>query len=123
MELIKRIYKHSIIAIIPVALLSAFIEWKFIEWKHMTLGIIAGGVLGFANIKGLAWGVGGAMGSYKATTKMIFFSMFRLFLLVIIIFLLVYFKLANPFGILAGLTVVFITLMVEGLKYSKDLSE
>jgi len=118
MELIKRIFKHSIISIIPVALLSAFIEWK-----RLPFSILVGGALGFANIKVLAWGVGGILGSYKATTKMVFFSMFRLFLLVIIIFLLVYFKLANIFGILAGLTVVFIILMVDGLKYSKDLPD
>ena len=118
MELINRIYKHSIIAIIPVAILSAFIEWK-----RLPFSILVGGVLGFANIKGLAWGIGGVLGSHQATTKMVFFSMFRLFMLVIIIFLLVYFKLANIFGILAGLTVVFITLMIEGMKYSKDISE
>lgn len=123
MDLIKKIYKHSVIAIIPVVLLSAFIEWKFIEWKHMTLGIIAGGVLGFANIKGLAWGIGGLLGSHKSTAMMVFFSLFRLVLLLIIISLLVYFKLANIFGILVGFTVVFIALMIEGLKYSRDLPD
>ena len=123
MDLIKKIYKHSIIAIIPVAVLSAFVEWKFIEWRHMTLGIIAGGVLGLANIKGLAWGIGGLLGSHKSTAMMVFFSLFRLLLLLIVISLLVYFKLVNIFGIIAGFTVVFIALMIEGLKYSRDLPD
>jgi hypothetical protein len=118
MDLIKKTYKHSIIAIIPVALLSAFIEWK-----RLPFSVLIGGFLGLVNIKGLAWGVSGFMGSYKASAKMIFFSMLRLFMLFIIMFMLVYLKLVNIFGMLVGFTVVFVTIVIEGLKYAKNLPD
>ncbi len=114
MDLIKKIYKKSFFALIPLALLSAFIEWK-----KLPVSIVIGGALGLANIKGLAWGVTGLMGSGRVTGRMIFFSMFRLFLLFAILSLLIYLRLVNVFGILAGFTVIFVLLMIEGLKYAK----
>lgn len=118
MELIKKIYKHSIIVLIPLAVISAFIEWK-----KLPASILIGGILGLVNIKGLAWGIEGLFGSYKANTKMIFFSAFRLLLLFIIIALLVYLQLVNIFGILIGFTVIFTMLIIEGLKYAKNLPD
>ncbi len=114
MDLIKRIYKKSFLVLIPLALLSALIEWK-----RLPVSIIIGGALGFANIKGLAWGVRGLMGTGRVTAGMIIFSMLRLFFLFVIILLLVYLRLVNVFGILAGFTVIFALLIVEGLRYAK----
>jgi hypothetical protein len=114
MDLIKRIYKKSFLVLLPLALLSAFIEWK-----KLPASIIVGGALCLANIRGIAWGVRGLIGTGKATGRMIFFSMFRLFLLFSILSLLVYMRLVNVFGILAGFTVVFALLLVEGLNYAK----
>lgn len=118
MELIKKIHRNSLIALIPVALLSALIEWK-----KLPVSILAGGILGLVNIRGLAWGVEGLLGTYKANSKMIFFSTFRLFALCLIIAMLVYLKLVNIFGILMGFTVIFTMLIIEGLKYAKNSSE
>ncbi len=115
MDLITRIAKKALLVLIPLALLSAFIEWK-----KLPASVLIGGILGLANIKGLAWGVRGLLGNGKATGRMIFFSMFRLFLLFIVLALLVYLKLVNVFGILAGFTVIFILLMIEGLRYAKS---
>jgi hypothetical protein len=118
MDLIKRIYKKSFLVLIPLALLSALLEWK-----KLPLSVIIGGALGLANIKGLAWGVRGLVGTERATGRMIFFSMFRLFLLFAILSLLVYLRLVNVFGILAGFTVIFALLMIEGLKYAKTADD
>lgn len=115
MDLIKQIYKKGLLVLVPLALLSAFLEWK-----KLPASILVGGLLGFANIKGLAWGVRGLLGTGRATGRMIFFSMFRLFLLFAVLSLLVYLKLVNVFGILAGFTVIFVLLMIEGLKYAKN---
>jgi hypothetical protein len=115
MDLIKRIYKKSVLVLIPLALLSALLDWK-----KLPLSIVIGGALGLANIKGLAWGVNGLIGTGRATGRMIFFSMFRLFLLFGILSLLVYLRIVNVFGILAGFTVIFALLMIEGLKYAKN---
>jgi len=115
MELIRRIFKKSIIILVPLAVLSAVIEWK-----KLPVSILAGGVLGFANIRGLAWGVEGLFGADKETSKMIFFSMFRLIMLFLILLTLVYLKLVNIFGILIGFTVIFVLLIIEGHSFSKD---
>ncbi len=118
MDLITRIYKKSFLILLPLALLSALIEWK-----KLPVSIIIGGALGFANIKGLAWSVRGLMGTGRVSGGMILFSMFRLFLLFVILLLLVYLRLVNIFGILAGFTVIFALLMTEGLKYAKTAGD
>lgn len=118
MDLTRKIFKKSVLILVPLALISALIEWK-----RLPAGILIGGALGFANIKGLAWGVEGLFGSYKATGKMIFFSMFRLFMLFTALSILVYLRLVNIFGILAGFTVIFALLIMEGLKYAKNLPD
>lgn len=115
MDLIKKIHRNSLIFLFLLAILSALIEWK-----KLPLSILAGGTLGLLNIKALAWGVQGLMGAHKSTAKMLFFSQFRFVMLFLILTLLVYFKLVNIFGILAGFTVVFIMIITEGLKYSKE---
>jgi hypothetical protein len=114
MNLIKKTAKDAVFTLTFFAAASAFIEWK-----KMPLSILIGGALCLANIKGLAWGVQGILGSGKATGRMIFFSMFRLLALFIILSLLVYLKLVNIFGILTGLTIVFVLLMIEGLRISR----
>ena len=114
MDLIKKIHKNSILTLIPVVLLSAFIEWR-----KLPLSILTGGLIGLVNIRAISWGVNMLLGSKKADIKMIFFSQFRLLILTLVIAALVYMKLVNIFGILAGFTVVFILLVIEGLKHSK----
>lgn len=115
MDLIQKIHRNSLILLFPLAAASALIEWK-----KLPLSILVGGVLGLLNIKALAWGVQGLLGAYKSTAKMLFFSQFRLVILFLILTLLVYLKLVNIFGILAGFTVVFSMVIIEGLKYSKE---
>ncbi|MBI5640098.1 MAG: hypothetical protein HZA17_06725 [Nitrospirae bacterium] len=116
MELINRIYKKSLIILLLLAAVSVFIEWK-----KLPAGVLIGGILGLANIRGLAWGVEGLLGSGKATARMIFFSVFRLTILLVTISLLVYLRLVNIFGILGGLTVVFLMVIFEGLRYAKGM--
>jgi hypothetical protein len=115
MELIRKIHRTSLILLFPVAAASAFIEWK-----KLPLSVITGGVLGLLNIRALAWGVQGLLGSEKASAKMLFFSQFRLVMLFLVLTTLVYLKLVNIFGILAGFTVVFMTVIIVGLKQSKE---
>ncbi len=114
MDLVKRVFKRSLLLLIPIALLSAFIEWK-----KLPASILIGGGLALLNIRGLAWGVEGLLGTHKATVKMVFFSQFRLFMLFLILSVLIYLKLVNVFGILIGFTVVFALLMIEGYRLSR----
>jgi hypothetical protein len=115
MDLIQRIHKSSLIVLFGLAAISGFIEWK-----KLPLSIIVGGTLALLNIRGLAWGVQGLLGTERADTKMLFFTQFRLVMLFIFLSAIVYLKLVNIFGILAGFTVVFGMVLVEGFKYSKS---
>lgn len=116
MDLIKRISKRAVFPLILCAALSAFIEWK-----KLPVSILIGGFLGLANIRGLSWSVEGLLGTYRATGKMIFFSISRLVILCMIIAALVYLRLVNIFGILIGFTVIFGLLVMEGLKYAEKM--
>ena len=118
MDLIRRIFRTSLIILFPVATASALIEWK-----KLPVSILVGGILGLANLKGLAWGVGGLLGSQRAGGRMVIFSLFRLIMLFLILSTLVYLKLVNIFGILAGLTIVFTLVVTEGLKYAREQSD
>ncbi len=114
MDLIQKIHRNSLILLFPLAAASAFIEWR-----QLPLSILMGGVLAILNIRALAWGVQGVLGSQKSSTKMLFFSQFRLVMLFLILAALVYLKVVNIFGILAGLTVVFSMVVIEGLRHAK----
>ena len=102
----------------PLAAASACIEWK-----KLPLSILLGGILGLLNIKALAWGVQGLLGSHKASARMLFFSQFRLVMFFLILAALVYLKVVNIFGILAGITVVFSMVVIEGLKHAKKSTQ
>lgn len=115
MELIQKIHRNSLVLLFPLAAASAFIEWR-----QLPLSILMGGVLGILNIRVLAWGVQGVLGSRKSATKMLFFSQFRLVMLFLILAVLLYLRVVNIFGILAGFTVVFSMVVIEGLKHSKQ---
>lgn len=114
MNLIRKIYKKAVIILIPLAALSCLIEPK-----KLPAGILVGGILALLNIKGLAWGVEGLIGSEKASAKMLFLSQFRLVMLFIVIAVLVYLRIVNVFGLLAGMTVVFTLVLIEGYRHSK----
>lgn len=129
MDLIKKVTKKSIIVILPLILLSVLVDWKderlrvvglFGNPGLMTLSIIIGGIIGLANLKGLVWGIDSLLGTYKASTKMVFLSLFRLFTLFAIIIILVVMKLINLLGFLIGMTVVFIILMIEAVRMAKE---
>ena len=100
---------------LPLAAASAFIEGI-----KLPLGILVGGALGLLNIRALAWGVRGLLGTQKPTARMLFFSQFRLIMLFFVLAALAYLKLVNIFGILAGFTVVFGMVIIVGLRHAKD---
>lgn len=130
MEIIKRVTKKSIIIIIPLAVLSKFlVNWRderlrfvglFGNPDLMTMSIVIGGIIGLANLKGLAWGIDSLLGTHKANTKLVFLSLFRLFILFAIIIILVVTKLINLLGFLTGMTVVFMVLIIEAVKMAKE---
>jgi hypothetical protein len=115
MDLTKQISRKGLLILVPLAFFSAFIEGR-----RLPAGILAGGLLGIANIKGIAWGVKGLIGSGGPTGRMVFFSMFRLLLLFGILACLVYLRLVNVLGVLVGFTVIFALVIVEGLRYAKN---
>ncbi len=115
MEILTGVIKKSLFIILPAAAASAFFEWK-----KLPLGIIAGGALGILNLQGLVRSVEGLIGSKKATAKIIFLSMTRLFILFTAIFILIWLKIINILGMLFGFTVVVLLILYEGMKTSKS---
>jgi len=116
MILLKRIYKRTLLILLPLSLLSAFIEWK-----KLPLSILIGGILGLINLRGLARGVHSLVGTYRPTAKIVISTIFRLGFLALVLIILFAFKIVNAFGILIGFTVVFVLIMTEGLRVAKEL--
>jgi len=115
MEILKRVIYKSIIIILLCAAISAFYEWK-----KLPLGIIAGGLFGILNLRGLVRSVEGFINSNILPAKLILMSFTRLFILFSAIFILLWFKIINVFGLLFGFTVVFVLILVEGMKVAKS---
>ncbi|HBH61522.1 MAG TPA: hypothetical protein DDX85_07250 [Nitrospiraceae bacterium] len=116
MEILKRVLRKSIWIILPAALLSAFI----IEPRKFPLGIIMGWLFGVLNLRQLSRNIEGLVGTEKATFKLVFLSMTRLLVLFAAIFVLIYYRVVNVFGLLIGFTVVFVLILVEGAKVGKS---
>ncbi len=129
MNLTKKVTKKSLFVILPLVLLSLLVNWRaghlrfvalFGNPDFMTLSIVIGGILGIANLRGLVWGIDSLLGTYKANTKLVFLSLFRLGILFAIIIILVVLRLINLLGLVAGMTVVFVILIMEAVKMAKE---
>lgn len=116
MEILKRVFKRSIVIIVPAIVLAGF----FIADKKVMPGIFMGWLFGMVNLRQLSRNVEGAIGSEKITFRLIFLSMIRLAALFAAIFALIYYKTVNIFGLLFGFTVVFILILTEGARVSKS---
>ena len=117
MDLVKRIHRHGTIILIVLAALSALYEWR-----KLPLSILVGGALGLANLRGLAWGLKDFAASNRPGGKVIFFSLFRFFMIAVILIVLALLRLINFVGVLIGFTIVFILVIKEGLRAARESS-
>ena len=128
MDLVKKVIKQTIIVILPLVILSLLVDWNkeslrflrpFGNPAYVTISIILGAILGIANLKGMTWGIESMLGTHQANAKLVFLSLLRLFILFAVIIVLAALQLINFLGLLAGMTVVFIFLIKEGLKMAQ----
>jgi hypothetical protein len=63
--------------------------------------------------------VEGFIGTERPTAKIIIMNMTRLSVLFVAIFILVWSKIINVLGMLFGFTVIFVLILIEGMKASK----
>ena len=114
---LKRIYKQGGIILLCLAVASAYFDWK-----KLPLSILIGGLLGLANLKGLAWGLRD-FAATRPTGRVIFLSIVRFFVIGLILFIMALLNLINFIGILIGFTVVFVLILKEGLRTAREYSE
>jgi hypothetical protein len=126
--MVKKIVKQTAFVVVPLVLLSLLVDWNreglrflrpFGNPDFMTISIIVGAVLGIANLRAMMWGLERMLGSQRASGKLVFLSLFRLFILFAVIIILAALNLINFLGLLAGMTVVFVFLIKEGLKMAQ----
>ena len=113
------IFNRVVIKTIIIILLAAILSYIYIEPQKVPLGFLLGGLFGLFNLRQLSRNVTGLVGSEKATFKLVFLSMTRLMVLFVAIFLLVYYRIVNVFGLLFGFTVVFALILIEGARVSR----
>jgi hypothetical protein len=123
-NLIKRIHKQALIYLIITSAVTTIIAalTTAADWRKLPHSVLIGGLLGLANLKGLAWGLKDFGTLQRPSGKLIFWSMARFFILASILIILAILRLINFFGILIGFTVVFVLIMKEGLRAVKKSS-
>jgi len=110
---LSKVYKKGLFILLCLAALSAFIDPK-----KLPLSILAGGLLGLANLKGLVWGLRD-FGSHQLSGRVIFWSTIRFFIIGLILLALALLKLIDFIGILVGFTVVFILIVKTGIEAAR----
>jgi hypothetical protein len=123
-SLIKRIHKQALIYLIitsAVTTITAALATTA-DWRKLPHSVLIGGLLGLANLKGLAWGLKDFGTLQRPSGKLIFWSMARFFILASVLIILAILRLINFFGILIGFTVVFVLIMKEGFRAVKKSS-
>jgi Na+/H+ antiporter NhaC len=91
MNLTRDIARNSVFILIPAATISAFLPWS---------------------IKGI-------LGTSHANAKMLFFAQFRFVIFILIITALAYLKLVTIPGLIAGFSIVFVQVLITGLKHAR----
>jgi len=115
MDILKKVTKNSLFVLIPVLIASVFIESR-----KLPLGIFLGWFFGIVNFKGMTKNVEALTGVQKATMKMFILSITRLGIMFAAIISLAYFKIINIIGLLVGFTIVFMFIIIEGLRAAKS---
>lgn len=111
MDLLKRVIKKSLIIILPVAVVSAFFEWK-----RLPLGIIIGGLVGIFILRGAVKSAEGLVKAESTMARAAFGSLTRALILFVAIFVLIWAKIINVIGMLFGFTVIIFLILYEGRK-------
>lgn len=109
--MIRRIAKQAAFALIPLSILSAFVEPV-----KLPSGIIAGGVLALLNLQGMSKGLEGLLGTFRPGKKLLLLSIFRLLILSALVVLLAVLELVNLVGFAVGFTVVIFFVLLEGAR-------
>jgi len=114
MNLTRDIARNSVFILIPAAIISAFLPWQ-----DLPFSILVGGLLAILNMKALAWSIKGILGTSHANAKMLFFAQFRFVIFILIITALAYLKLVTIPGLIAGFSIVFVQVLITGLKHAR----
>ncbi|NTU42486.1 MAG: hypothetical protein HGA78_05445 [Nitrospirales bacterium] len=114
--MVRSIYRQSAV----VSLVCAVVALVAFDWRQ-SLGVLAGGIFGMVNLKGVVWAVTSLAGTQKAQAKMILLSMAKLFVMFSILLLLSVLGLIHPVGIAAGFTVVVVIILKEGWRTARQV--
>ncbi len=115
---LKKISFVSVIILLPVSLGLLFM----FDWRA-SLSILLGGFFAVLNFMGVIWGVESVMSLEKGKSKMIFMTFFRLLVLFSILLILLIFNVINIAAIAFGLSVVFMLILLEGLKRAREMRD
>ncbi len=105
--------KAAFIQSVILLLISSILSFFFLSLE-ISVAIITGGIIALANLKGLSWGVNEFVAEEGGKIKLVFFSFLRIAAVFAVLIFLIYYKLINAFGLLFGLTIVFIMIVKEG---------
>lgn len=117
MELFKRVLRQSLIAGAVAIALSAALTGGI----KFPVGVFVGSLAGIINLRAIVRNVSSITGGQRITGRYIILSTFRLLGLFALLFILIWKRLADVFGILLGFTIVFIFIIKEGLREARSM--
>ncbi|MBF0320243.1 MAG: ATP synthase subunit I [Nitrospirae bacterium] len=84
------------------------------DYGGMSMSILLGGVVGLLNFVFLSWSMSGLLNADSVAPVMLIFNMVRLILVLGVLFVLIYLKLAGIIGLAIGLTISFLVVLWVG---------
>ncbi|MBF0556774.1 MAG: ATP synthase subunit I [Nitrospirae bacterium] len=103
---------------VAVATLAALVAAVVISlaagYGRMSLSILLGGIVGLLNFVFLSKSISGLLNADNVAPVMLIFNMVRLIVVMGVLFVLIYLKLAEIIGLSIGLTVSFLVVMATG---------
>ncbi len=115
---IKKISLQGAYILAPLAVVSLFI----FNWR-VSLSLLLGGLFAVLNFIGVVWGVENVMAIERGKSKMLFMTFFRLMVLFSILLILLIFKVIDIAAIAFGLSVIFLLILLEGLKRARQITD
>ncbi|MBC8414674.1 MAG: hypothetical protein ISR96_12140 [Nitrospira sp.] len=115
MMIIDGVFKKSAMALVIVALITAWVGPE-----AMWMSIVIGWLIGVVNLKIMSGNLGQLLGKEGVTPALFFMNILRFTGMLAAIVLLVYYRAVDIFGLLGGLLLVLVFLLVEGLLIKKS---
>ncbi|MGE5237206.1 MAG: ATP synthase subunit I [Chloroflexota bacterium] len=117
-EMVRRVARHSVYAVIPLSLLS--FVFPNADWR-LAFSTLLGGAISLGSFRAITWAVEKFLGKPMGQAIIIGISSVKILLIFVLLAVLAMFKLIHPVGVTVGFTVVLAIIVKEGLTFARKM--